>query len=69
MKKEWVTKIRDRCVKFGVPFFFKQWGGVNKKRSGRRLDGRYWDEMPHPVRMQSDGKEETKSLERALQIG
>ena len=42
----WVTQIRDQCVQAGVPFFFKQWGGRNKKRAGRLLDGRTWDEMP-----------------------
>ena len=42
----WVQDIRDNCVEAGVPFFFKQWGGINKKRSGRTLDGRTWDEMP-----------------------
>ena len=46
MTKEWVLRLRDRCVARGVPFFFKQWGGVNKKRTGRLLDGRTWDEMP-----------------------
>ena len=46
MKKEWVRDIRDNCEIAGVPFFFKQWGGVNRKKSGRLLDGRYWDEMP-----------------------
>jgi protein gp37 len=42
----WVTDLRDQCLKARVPFFFKQWGGVQKKRAGRRLDGRTWDEMP-----------------------
>jgi protein gp37 len=46
MKAEWVTSIRDQCQRAGVPFFFKQWGGVQKKRTGRELDGRTWDEMP-----------------------
>jgi protein gp37 len=46
MRKEWVIQIRDRCVAAQVPFFFKQWGGTNKKKSGRRLEGRIWDEMP-----------------------
>lgn len=46
IKKEWVTEIRDQCLDAGVAFFFKQWGGTNKKRSGRRLEGRIWDEMP-----------------------
>ena len=43
---EWVTEIRDKCLQSGVPFFFKQWGGQNKKKAGRLLDGRTWDEMP-----------------------
>jgi protein gp37 len=46
MDKNWVLEIRDRCLEAGVPFFFKQWGGTNKKRSGRELDGRTWDGMP-----------------------
>ncbi|MDD5673009.1 MAG: phage Gp37/Gp68 family protein [Chitinivibrionales bacterium] len=46
MKKEWVTAIRDVCVKSKTPFFFKQWGGVRKKEKGRVLENRIWDEMP-----------------------
>lgn len=42
----WVRRIRDRCVRSDVPFFFKQWGGVRKKEAGRVLDGRTWDEYP-----------------------
>ncbi len=49
MAADWVREIRDRCVKSVVPFFFKQWGGVRKGRNGRLLDGRTWDEMPHPA--------------------
>lgn len=49
MHVEWVTQIRDQCVLECVPFFFKQWGGVNKKRTGRLLDGRTWDEMPRTL--------------------
>jgi len=41
-----VANVRDICVGKGVPFYFKQWGGVNKKRNGRDLEGRVWDEMP-----------------------
>lgn len=44
--REWVTGIRDQCLSAGVPFFFKQWGGVQKKKVGRELEGRTWDEMP-----------------------
>lgn len=46
MKEEWVTDIRDQCGLVGVPFFFKQWGGVFKKKAGRTLQGRIWSEMP-----------------------
>jgi len=46
VEETWVLDIRDQCRKARVPFFFKQWGGQNKKRSGRLLNGRTWDEMP-----------------------
>jgi protein gp37 len=46
IKPEWVTDIRDQCVNAGVNFFFKQWGGFNKKKTGRLLEGRTWNEMP-----------------------
>jgi len=46
IQKEWVTSIRHQCSAAGVSFFFKQWGGVNKKKAGRELDGRQYDEMP-----------------------
>lgn len=46
IKEEWILGIRDQCQKENVPFFFKQWGGVNKKKTGRELQGRYWDEVP-----------------------
>ena len=42
----WVVDIRDQCQEAGVPFFFKQWGGVNKKKTGRELEGRTWDGRP-----------------------
>jgi protein gp37 len=42
----WVRSLRDQCVERGVKFFFKQWGGRNKKAAGRELDGRTWDQMP-----------------------
>ena len=44
--EEWVTEIRHQCQNQNVAFFFKQWGGVNKKKSGRELGGRTYDEMP-----------------------
>jgi len=46
MDKSWVIDIRDQCVTAHVPFFFKQWGGINKKKAGRDLNDRTWDEMP-----------------------
>jgi protein gp37 len=46
MDPRWATDIRDQCRKADVPFFFKQWGGVNKKKAGRLLEGRTYDAMP-----------------------
>lgn len=46
MQEDWVRQIRTQCIATGVAFFFKQWGGVQKSRTGRELDGRTWDEMP-----------------------
>lgn len=48
---DWVTDIRDQCIKTGVAFFFKQWGGVQKKKTGRTLEGRTWDEMPIQIEL------------------
>lgn len=49
----WVRDIRKQCRRQGVPFFFKQWGGVHKKRNGRLLDGRKWDGMPKGYHLES----------------
>lgn len=49
MKKEWVLCVRDQCIAAGVPFFFKQWGGVRKKIAGRRIDGETYDGIPFGV--------------------
>jgi len=46
MKEEWVLSVRNDCRKAGVPFFFKQWGGVRKALNGRELEGRTYDEFP-----------------------
>jgi protein gp37 len=46
MEANWVREIRDQCTASGTAFHFKQWGGVNKKSTGRVLDGRTWDELP-----------------------
>jgi len=46
IKQEWIMKILKQCHNDNVPFFFKQWGGINKKKSGRMLDGHYYNEYP-----------------------
>ncbi len=48
MEADWVRDIRDNCLQSNVPFFFKQWGGVFKKKTGRMLDNRIWNQMPEP---------------------
>ncbi len=47
IQEEWIISIKDSCVNQKVPFFFKQWGGVQKKKNGRILQGRTWDELPN----------------------
>ena len=51
MKPEWVIDIKAQCEQSNTPFFFKQWGGKNKKKAGRLLEGRIWDEMPELSRV------------------
>ena len=46
MLERWVIDIKDQCIEQNTPFFFKQWGGVNKKKAGRVLEGKIWDELP-----------------------
>ena len=46
MKAHWAARVRDDCLEFGIPFFFKQWGGRYNKSGGRELEGRIWDQMP-----------------------
>jgi len=46
LEKRWVTEVKNRCLELNIPFFFKQWGGVNKKKAGRLLDGKIYDDMP-----------------------
>lgn len=55
IEAEWVRDIRDKCVREGVSFMFKQWGGTNKKKTGRELDGRIWDERPEIMRLHAAG--------------
>jgi protein gp37 len=49
MQEDWVLSIRDKCREAGVPFFFKQWGGVRKAKNGRLLEGKTYDEYPARV--------------------
>ncbi len=49
IKTSWIRNIKRQCEEQKIPFFFKQWGGINKKKSGRLLDGQTWDEMPKGV--------------------
>ena len=49
LRPEWVRAIRDQCAAAGVPFFFKQWGGAHKKKTGRLLDGREWNARPREM--------------------
>ncbi len=58
MKAQWVRQIRDLCAENDVPFFFKQWGGVNKKKSGRMIDGRLHEATPPLRTVVSGGKEQ-----------
>lgn len=51
IKREWVIDIRNQCLHAKVPFFFKQWGGTRKKKTGRLLEGRTWDELPCPTEL------------------
>lgn len=55
MERDWVIDLRDQCLRAEVPFFFKQWGGKNKKKSGRLLDGKTWDALPRRERGGSRG--------------
>jgi len=73
MKKEWVLPLRDQCKRRGVPFFFKQWGGVRKKKAGRRLEGKTYDEFPnrirHPVKSPEDCDAAAREVEARLHSG
>ncbi len=62
MSPNWARDIRDQCIDAGVHFFFKQWGGVIKSRTGRSLDNRYWDEMPVILEATRKKKKTNKSM-------
>ena len=63
MQGSWVLDIKGQCEARDVPFFFKQWGGVRKKQTGRKLAGRTWDQLPN--RKESDGQ--TRQVARAIE--
>lgn len=68
MKKDWVLALRDQCKKGRVPFFFKQWGGVRKATTGRRLEGRTYDEFPARVRHPVLTPEECSTSARKIEL-
>ena len=63
MKKEWVIQIKEQCIEQNVPFFFKQWGGINKKKAGRLLEERTWDEMPMKLNDRKENIEHYRTVE------
>jgi protein gp37 len=67
MLREWVRSIRDQCRQADVPFFFKQWGGVGKSQTGRRLDGRTYDGFPDAVEPRTAGIGERQLLLREVE--
>jgi protein gp37 len=62
MEKAWVIAIRDQCAAAKVPFFFKQWGGVRKRKAGRELDGDLSDEFPDTDRAAFPGRSQRREL-------
>ena len=67
MLQEWVRDIRDQCQNVGIPFFFKQWGGVRKSATGRRLDGKTYDEFPEVLLRRVVDDEERQILLREIE--
>jgi len=68
MNPEWVRSIRDQCFDADVPFFFKQWGGPNKKKTGRVLDGRTYDDFPHTPRAEPPSRTDYNALVTSAQV-
>jgi protein gp37 len=66
MRKEWVLSMRDQCRQARVPFFFKQWGGVHKAKTGRELDGKTYDEYPQPTNSPIPNREARMALATKL---
>ena len=57
VKKEWITDIKNKCRENNIPFFFKQWGGVNRKKTGSLLDGELWKQMPEATPVKNNYEE------------
>jgi protein gp37 len=68
MKKERVIQIKEQCIEQSVPFFFKQWGGTNKKKTGRILEGRTWDELPLNLNNRQIKIEHNNSFRQAARV-
>ncbi len=68
MAEEWVLSMRDQCRQAGMPFFFKQWGGWNKKAAGRMLAGRTYDEMPSRVQNSVPGRKERLAMIEQVRV-
>ena len=68
MEADWVRDIRDQCHKAAVAFFFKQWGGVRKSETGRRLDGRTYDEFPELKSMSISSAADLMNLREELEF-
>lgn len=66
MRREWVEAMQQQCAAAAIPFFFKQWGGVHKSRTGRELNGRTYDEMPTLVRDSLPERPTRRQLMREL---
>jgi protein gp37 len=66
MEPQWVRNIHAQCIKADVPFFFKQWGGVQKSKFGRSLNGRTYDEMPGRELVTMPSREDRQALLRTL---
>ena len=66
MDPDWVLSIRDQCRVARVPFFFKQWGGVRKAKTGRRLVGRTYDNFPRIDRAPMPSKDQREHAERTV---
>ena len=67
MKEEWVLNIQKLCREKGIPFFFKQWGGVNKKKNGRKHRGKTYDEFPVTKNISIPSRTEHRKLMAAME--